>query len=144
MKEEERDRLLDILKSAPDEVLINAVLEMKATRQRLKEDLDLAFKYFGNGKPKDSVPPVIMVSKVEQNIQNSISTSSNNIKPPGDAAARIGSETENLVTRYLKDGPKDVDKLALVLARPIKLTESLLARLWDKKVVKYDGEKYYI
>lgn len=149
-KTKQRERLLQILSEAPTEILLNAVEDFKAFKCRQVESMTTVFKYFGDGKQKaeqltptevaelsEKKAPPLSLNKIEETSKVKF------INPPGEPSAKIGGDTESAVLAWLRNGPADLDSLAVAMKRPSKTAETLLARLHQKGKIKYRSDKLY-
>lgn len=139
--EKQRERLLHILSDAPFEIILNAVEDFKAFKIRQSEATNAVFKYFGDGKTRQEVPPPS--PSVEESPSPKPDVKFSFIKPPGVATAKIGGETEKQVIAHLRSGPDNIQALSAAMGRNEKAAEGLLARLCEKEKIRYRSDKLY-
>lgn len=140
LSNDERQLLLNELEQhASDDILLSAVAEAKAARQRMSSDLAEFKKQRNKGTPtlltqsKDNESKIVVESIVVY------------VEPPGEAAARVTAATVTAVTKMLNTS--DDATLAEINTRlkgTQSNTERVLKLLWKRKLVLYDGERYFI
>lgn len=139
-KTKQRERLLQILTEAPTEILLNAVEDFKSFKLRQAEAMTSVFKYFGDGKAKteEAVPELSKPApspKPETKVKY--------ITPPFEPSAKIGSEAEAGALGWLRNGPADIESLAVAMKRSTAQAGPLLARLVQKGKIKYRSDKLF-
>lgn len=142
----ERTQLLTKLAEAPDDILLEAVARMKEYYVHVKDDMKALNGFVGirfTEAPKVALPTEpLKAPNLKQEEDKPVAAK--NIEPPGPAAQRITAASKDaIMAKLLKPcTAEDVNKF---LARgPGKLAETkmLLRRLWDLKLVTYDGVNY--
>lgn len=141
-KTKQRERLLQILTEAPTEILLNAVEDFKSFKLRQAEAMTSVFKYFGDGKAKteEAVPEL---SKPAPSPKPETETKVKYITPPFEPSAKIGSEAEAGALGWLRNGPADIESLAVAMKRSTAQAGPLLARLVQKGKIKYRSDKLF-
>lgn len=141
-KTKQRERLLQILTEAPTEILLNAVEDFKSFKLRQVEAMTSVFKYFGDGKAKteEAVPEL---SKPAPSPKPETETKVKYITPPFEPSAKIGSEAEAGALGWLRNGPADIESLAVAMKRSTAQAGPLLARLVQKGKIKYRSDKLF-
>lgn len=138
-KTKQRERLLQILTEAPTEILLNAVEDFKSFKLRQAEAMTSVFKYFGDGKAKEEAAPPppepVPSPKPETKVKY--------ITPPFEPSAKIGSEAEAGALGWLRNGPADIESLAVAMKRSTAQAGPLLARLVQKGKIKYRSDKLF-
>lgn len=152
-KAKQRERLLQILSEAPTEILLNAVQDLQAFKVQQANAMTSVFKYFGDGKPKeDGAPHPIeqspskteSVGKTPDEIAYNVLTKTPKyITPPFEPSAKIGSEAEAGALGWLRNGPADIESLAVAMKRSTAQAGPLLARLVQKGKIKYRSDKLF-
>lgn len=138
-KTKQRDRLLQILTEAPTEILLNAVEDFKSFKLRQAEAMTSVFKYFGDGKAKEEAAP----PPPEPAPSPKPETKVKYITPPFEPSAKIGSEAEAGALGWLRNGPADIESLAVAMKRSTAQAGPLLARLVQKGKIKYRSDKLF-
>lgn len=140
-KTKQRERLLQILNDAPTEILLNAVEDLKAFKLRQAEAMTSVFKYFGDGKAKteEVAPPPPSASEPSPKPEAKVKY----ITPPFEPSAKIGSEAEAGALGWLRNGPADIESLAVAMKRSTAQAGPLLARLVQKGKIKYRSDKLF-
>lgn len=160
MNDKDRVRLLEILAEAPVDILAQAAEEYLSRKLDQSNILDKVYKYFGRtpgvvetskpnpvAKKKSTLPPSLTkpIPPRPNSVEEAVSMLSSPPlrdtygKPPGEATSRVSSDVEAKVVAWLKNTNKaSLSVLAKAIDRPDHLAEKVLARLWDKKVVKYN------
>lgn len=145
--EKQRERLLQILSEAPIEILLNAVQDLQAFRIQQANAMTSVFKYFGDGEQKqDVVPPSAPVeppSPKPEAVSLVKRIPLKHITPPFEPAGKIGSEAEASAIGWLRNGPADVESLAVAMKRSTAQAGPLLARLVQKGKIKYRSDKLF-
>lgn len=149
-KTKQRERLLQILTEAPTEILLNAVEDFKSFKLRQAEAMTSVFKYFGDGKAKTEEAPSVVAppqstvqSKPAPSPKPEIETKVKYITPPFEPSAKIGSEAEAGALGWLRNGPADIESLAVAMKRSTAQAGPLLARLVQKGKIKYRSDKLF-
>lgn len=138
-KTKQRERLLQILTEAPTEILLNAVEDFKSFKLRQAEAMTSVFKYFGDGKAKEEAAP----PPPEPAPSPKPETKVKYITPPFEPSAKIGSEAEAGALGWLRNGPADIESLAVAMKRSTAQAGPLLARLVQKGKIKYRSDKLF-
>lgn len=146
LTDNERAQLLAKLGEAPDDILLEAVARMKEYYVHVKEDMKALNGFVGirfTEAPKGALPTEPLKApnlKPEEDKP----VAPKNIEPPGPAAQRITTASKDaIMAKLLK--PNTAEDVNKFLGRgPGKLpeTQMLLRRLWDLKLVTYDGVNY--
>lgn len=145
--DKQRERLLSILSDAPTEILLNAVEDFKAFKIRQSEALSAVLKYFGDGKPRQEASPLQAPVEGPSPKPEAVSLVKRiplkHIAPPFEPAGKIGSEAEASAIGWLRNGPADVESLAIAMKRSTAQAGPLLARLVQKGKIKYRSDKLF-
>lgn len=147
-KAKQRERLLQILTDAPTEILLNAVEDFKSFKLRQAEAMTSVFKYFGDGKAKTEEAQSV-VAPPQSTVQSEPApspkpeTKVKYITPPFEPSAKIGSEAEAGALGWLRNGPADIESLAVAMKRSTAQAGPLLARLVQKGKIKYRSDKLF-
>lgn len=148
MNNEFRKQIIEfVAERATDEELLQLASEVKARRQRESSLESELGNYIGvnriTGKSKDQAAVAAPKGSVSAPDEvTSAPAAPKNVVPPGNATARIGSDTKALIERHLKGGPDTADKIAVIIKRTPAQTRDLLKLLHDRKLVVFDGAKY--
>lgn len=142
-KQKQRERLLAILTEAPTEILLNAVEDFKAFRLRQAEAMTSVFKYFGDGVQKQEAAPPSPPAEPPSPKPEMKEAKVKYIAPPFEPAGKIGSEAEAGALGWLRNGPADLESLAVAMKRSTTLAGPLLARLVQKGKIKYRSDKLF-
>lgn len=138
-KTKQRERLLQILTEAPTEILLNAVEDFKSFKLRQAEAMTSVFKYFGDGKAKEEAAPPPSEPAPSPKPETKVKY----ITPPFEPSAKIGSEAEAGALGWLRNGPADIESLAVAMKRSTAQAGPLLARLVQKGKIKYRSDKLF-
>lgn len=138
-KTKQRERLLQILTEAPTEILLNAVEDFKSFKLRQAEAMTSVFKYFGDGKAKEEAAPPLPEPAPSPKPETKVKY----ITPPFEPSAKIGSEAEAGALGWLRNGPADIESLAVAMKRSTAQAGPLLARLVQKGKIKYRSDKLF-
>ncbi len=137
LKDTERQVIIDFISNrCPDELLLYFAERLKDHRADLTNSRSSMVKYLGTGAPVQPVPAPVVAAPVEPVIAKVAS-----VVPPGQAASRITSKTEELIYRTL-ESPKTFDQLCSALGGSKKNTESALKLLWQRGKLEFDGSKF--
>lgn len=156
-KTKQRERLLQILTDAPTEILLNAVEDFKSFKQRQAEAMTSVFKYFGDGRSPSAQAGAAFAEKIEETIvqtngfikaevekdKQKAEAKVKYITPPFEPSAKIGSEAEAGALGWLRNGPADIESLAVAMKRSTAQAGPLLARLVQKGKIKYRSDKLF-
>lgn len=142
-KTKQRERLLQILNEAPTEILLNAVEDLKAFKLRQAEAMTSVFKYFGDGKEKVAEALSRPASETVSEPPPKPELKVKHIAPPFEPAGKIGSEAEAGALGWLRNGPADIESLAVAMKRSTAQAGPLLARLVQKGKIKYRSDKLF-
>jgi len=146
LHDDERTALIESLRFAPDEILLDAVRQVKEWRHGVQKNFEELRKYCGlAGKElptpnfSKAAPPPVEAPAVQHEAATGV-----NKKPPGTACSRVGGETkEKITTRCMK--PSTLIEINKFLGRgegKLEETKSLLKLLWDRGEITYDGSTY--
>lgn len=99
------------------------------------------FKYFGDGKAKteEAVPELSKPAPSPKYLKTEVKY----ITPPFEPSAKIGSEAEAGALGWLRNGPADIESLAVAMKRSTAQAGPLLARLVQKGKIKYRSDKLF-
>ena len=149
MKQKDKDVLVAyIAERAQDEEILRFVDDIIDREKHEASTLSGITKYIGLGKfvgiapkPSESTP----VASKDEDVGEPLSLSpSVNYTPVCVPAKRIGEETKQSIMGYLRNGPATLDKINSAINGKLKNTESLLALLCVRKLIKFDGDKYLV
>jgi hypothetical protein len=147
LSDAEREAMLKALVNAPDEVLIDAVRQVKDSHSNIKNTFKEIQGFIGlrvieapagryaAEKPTEKPVETPEAGEPEKKV---------NKKPPGVASSRIGGETkEKIMARLMRPSTaEDVNTFLGRGAGKLADTQSLLKRLWDLGEITFDGTTY--
>lgn len=158
LTQEQRDKAIERLKKAPDEVILSAMVEMRR------------IEHFEQGvlanitalvEPLKQVPPAVVVPTPEPFpfpgtvTQSDVDTSKTppgsiipvdknqkrlNKSPGAATTTKIGVKNVDLIIEYLSKNDLDCKKLA----KTGPCNEANLKLLWSRGKIKFDGSYYYL
>lgn len=140
----EREHILRTLANAPDDILINAVHEMKRQTLDVQNGMKEINGFVGihpTEPPKGNFTPAVPEPAAEAKPKVEEPT---NTVPPGSASARITTASKDAILVKLTK-PSTLEEVNKFLSRgPGKLTETqaLLRLMWDRGFIQFDGERY--
>lgn len=150
----EREKLLDALRTAPDEVLIDAVRQKKDWYHNVQASFKevqgfIGLKAVELPKPHFHTEMPKTPKSAEQSAPSeapSIEPEVKDTKPPGIACSRVGGETkEKILARCIR--PSTLEDINKFLGRgPGKLedTKSVLKLLWERGELLYSDGVYRV
>lgn len=150
LTDEQRVKLVEALVNAPDEVLLDAVRDMKQRRLHIQDSFKEIQGFVGmrgvelpsaryaasSTTSTEPTPP--------QKVTVADEAAPKNTKPPGVPPSKIGGETkEKILTRCMRPSTaEDVNKFLGRGAGKLEETKGLLHLLWDRGEIVYDGSTY--
>lgn len=143
LSDEQRARLLKALEDAPDEVLCDAVAEMKRVRVAIQDGYRGVEGYIGRGMQAAPTPaPAPAPAPVE--VPALAAPSSKPETPPGKACSRAGSDTVSSIKAKCMR-PSTAEEINAFLKRgknKLDDTISILKLLWDRGQLVYENKTY--
>lgn len=145
LSNDERQLLLNELElHASDDILLSAVAEAKAARQRMSSDLAEFKKQRNKGTPTLLTQSKDTEAKIVVELE-SAPTKKVYVEPPNESAARVLSTTTEIIIGVLNASDGVVlAEINKQLKSTLDNTERVLKLLWKRKLVLYDGERYFI
>jgi len=145
----EREALITKLSEAPDDILLNAVAQMKEYYVNVKDDMKSLNGFVGirfTETPKLTLGPEVTASIKAAPLEAGPVTpvSLVNLEPPGPSAARITTASKDAIMAKLLT-PSTLEQINKFLQRgagKIPETQMLLRRLWDQGLITFDGTVY--
>lgn len=132
----ERSALLAHLSNeASDDILLDAVRAVIDSRTRMREDMASIAKAL---KINSTAP----VKAVEQKpvAAEEPKAEAKNDEPPGEAAARVSTQTKDIVLRKLQTGPATAAAINQFINGKSSNTQKVLKRMWATNLISYaDG-----
>lgn len=133
LKNDERDALLKVLQTAPDEVLLDAVRQTKDHRLHIQNTLKEVQGYCGLKAIELPKPQLDAKSVEAKAVLDATPTARKNINPGRPAIGKIGTKTTNEL----------LDMLSKRVQPAEKWTEHMKL-LWSRDIVKWDGSQWYV
>ena len=147
LSDEQRAKLLKVLEGAPDQVLCDAVVEVKRFRLQVQDTYKECTGYIGRDevRMKTDVPAVeIDVKKYAADAQADAKPQTKPQTPPGVACSRVGTDTKDQIkARCMK--PSTAAEINTFLKRgtsKLADTTNILKLLWDRGELVYEDGTY--
>lgn len=123
---QDREYVLKQLQSAPDHILVDAMLALNEARVKTIEVRGLC------GELQNAVGIDPAIPGTEKTVDVEV-TPRRNLNPGAPSIGKIGSETKDTILKMLVAG-----------TQPPKKYEEHLKLLWSRGEVKFDGQEYYL
>lgn len=136
LSDRDREFILKQLRTAPDSVLADAMLEFNLIRDKIVAVRKLT------KEPQEVISSEMTVTEPAPNIEinplGTVHASQSKLRPNVDPGkpeiTKIGSKTKDQIIQWLKDG---TDIRADLYGEHLKL-------LWSRGEVKFDGARWYV
>ena len=125
LSDNDRQYVLEQLRTAPDSVLVDAMLALNAVRDKVVATRKIIENATGSA-------PVIQAA-IEKAAEPTKEVVRKNVSPGPAAIGKIGSNTKDVIFEFLRD-----DK------QPPAKYDDHLKLLWARGEVKYDGKEWYL
>ena len=144
LSQEQRDKLLESLSFAPDDVLIDAVRQYKDWRANITRSFDEVRGYIGMRITETARPPLnAIAAPVEVHAAVVAEVSSKNVKPFATAAAKaLRTATIEAIKSALTKEPRDLEYMMDALRMSKAHCQGILLAAWERGLIEYDGRNY--
>ena len=149
----EREFLIaQISKHATDQALISFAEQSLTDAQNMRSDMTALAKQ-ANVNPLSLRKEAVKAQAADEKPQaqppapaviSEAALEGINVAPAGEAASRILSTTRADIVRRLQKSPATIAQLNQTINGRVANTQRLMRRLWDLKVVRFDGVFYHI
>lgn len=125
LSDNDRQYILEQLRTAPDSVLVDAMLALNAVRDKVVATRKLIENATGSAPVARTI--------VEHTAEPAKDVARKNVSPGPATIGKIGSNTKDVIFEFLRD-----DK------QPPAKYDDHLKLLWARGEVKYDGKEWYV
>lgn len=146
LSDSEREKLLETLRTAPDEILIDAVRQKKDWYHNVQTSfrevqgfvgikaIELPKAHFHTEMPK-----------TPKDVEPSATVEAQSVEPPGTACLRVGAETkEKILARCMRSSTlEEVNKFLSRGPARLEDTKSVLKLLWERGELLYSDGAYH-
>ena len=126
LSDNDRQYVLEQLGTAPDSVLIDAMLALNVIRTKTIE-----VRKFANDNVSGSAP--VIQAAIEKAAEPAKEVVRKNVSPGASLIGKIGCNTKDVIFEFLRDDKQP----------PAKYNDHLKL-LWARGEVKYDGKEWYV
>lgn len=149
LSDDDRSRILEFLKTAPDIILLEAAHNLKAEYVRSQETFEQVRKFMslrsavlvnapeGASIETEPEPTPAPSPKAKSHVAKGT-------EPPGTAAGRIGSKNRDAILGCLRRGPNDLEGISRHIKVGKNYLPPLLKLLWSRGEIKFDGTVFSI